>query len=96
MYGIHKLMADNVTTWRCTVLWVISYAFVVILIFFKNFTKNFQEHNQSQTVWIQIRPDILLGLIWIQTVYKDYQQMAKIAASKKRGKLSLMLSRTEK
>ena len=27
-----------------------------------------------QRVWIQIRPDILSGLIWIQTVCKDYQQ----------------------
>ena len=28
-----------------------------------------------QTDWIQIRPDILLGLIWVQTVYKSYQLM---------------------
>ena len=28
-----------------------------------------------QTVWIQIRPDILSGLIWVQTVCKGYQQM---------------------
>ena len=27
-----------------------------------------------QTVWIQIRPDILSGLIWVQTVCKSYQQ----------------------
>ena len=27
-----------------------------------------------QTVWIQIRPDILSGLIWVQTVCKGYQQ----------------------
>ena len=27
-----------------------------------------------QTVWIQVRPDILLGLIWVQTVCKSYQQ----------------------
>ena len=29
---------------------------------------------ECQTVWIQIRPTILLGLIWVQTVYKGYQQ----------------------
>ena len=27
-----------------------------------------------QTVWIQIRPDILSGLICVQTVFKDFQQ----------------------
>ena len=30
-----------------------------------------------QTVWIQIRPDILSGLIWVQTVCKGYQQTKK-------------------
>ena len=28
----------------------------------------------SETAWIQIRPDIVLGLIWVQTVWKGYQQ----------------------
>ena len=27
-----------------------------------------------QKMWIQIRPDILSGLIWVQTVCKGYQQ----------------------
>ena len=26
------------------------------------------------TDWIQIRPDVLSDLIWVQTVYKGYQQ----------------------
>ena len=30
---------------------------------------------ECQTVWIQIRPDILSGLVWVQTVCKGYQQM---------------------
>ena len=30
--------------------------------------------SESQTVWIQIRPDILSGLIWVQTVCKGHQQ----------------------
>ena len=30
--------------------------------------------SECQTVWIQIRSDILSGLIWVQTVCKDYQQ----------------------
>ena len=32
--------------------------------------------SECQTVWIQIRPDILSGLIWVQTVYDGYQQTA--------------------
>ena len=43
-----------------------------LLMFFKiNF---FEIPSEFQTVWIQIRPDILLGLIWVQTVCKHYQQ----------------------
>ena len=57
------------------------------------FEKFFQEYHQSvkqfgsrtgqtfcqacQTVWIQNRPDILPGLIWVQTVCKGYQQMTQ-------------------
>ena len=33
--------------------------------------------SEYQTVWIQIRPDILSGLIWVQTVCKAYQQRKK-------------------
>ena len=29
---------------------------------------------ECQTVWIQIRPDNLSGLIWVQSVCKGYQQ----------------------
>ena len=32
--------------------------------------------SECQTVWIQIRHDILSGLIWIQTICKCYQQTA--------------------
>ena len=44
--------------------------------FFKiNFLKNyFRKFHQCQTVWILIRPDVLSGLIWVQTVCKGYQQ----------------------
>ena len=41
------------------------------------FLKNdlfFQEYHHSQLVWIQIKPNILLGLIWVQTVCKGYHQ----------------------
>ena len=30
--------------------------------------------SESQTHWIQIRPDILSGLIWVQPVCKGYEQ----------------------
>ena len=33
--------------------------------------------SECQTVWIQIRPDILSSLIWIQTICKDQQQTTK-------------------
>ena len=30
--------------------------------------------SECQKVWIQIKTDILSDLIWVQTVYKNYQQ----------------------
>ena len=47
--------------------------FCRLLIYFKiNFFKKkiYQECHWWQRIWIQIRPDILSGLIWVQTVYK--------------------------
>ena len=35
--------------------------------------------SECQTIWIQIRPDVLSGLIWVQTVCKGYQQTTKVA-----------------
>ena len=52
--------------------------FCCLLIFFKiNFfeKKNQEYHQECRTVRIQMRADILLGLIWVQTVCKGYQQM---------------------
>ena len=37
-------------------------------------------------VWIQIRTDVLLILIWDQAVFKSHQQTTKIAASKEIAK----------
>ena len=37
-----------------------------------------------QTVWIQIRTDILWVLIWVQRVCKGYQQATKVVTSKGR------------
>ena len=55
--------------------WVIFYDFLSSVDFFQNHL--FRKFFQCQTLWIQIRPDILSGLIWVQTVCKAYQQMAK-------------------
>ena len=41
----------------------------------------FQEHYQCQTVWIQIKTDVLSVLIWVQTICKGYQQTTKVAVS---------------
>ena len=37
--------------------------------------------SECQTVWIQIRPDVLSCLIRVQTVCKGYQQTTKVATS---------------
>ena len=44
--------------------------------FFQNLFLNFFSGipPECQMVWIKIRPDILLGLIWVQTLCKGYQQ----------------------
>ena len=34
--------------------------------------------SECQTDWTQIRPDILSGLIWVQTVCKGYLQMTLV------------------
>ena len=34
--------------------------------------------SKCQTDWIQIRPNFLLGLIWVQSVCKGYQQMTLV------------------
>ena len=52
----------------------------LLIFFFKInfFEKFFQELPlECQTVWILIRPDILSGLIWVQSVSKSYQQMTQ-------------------
>ena len=33
--------------------------------------------SECQTIWIQIRPNFLLGLIWVQTVLRGYEQTTK-------------------
>ena len=57
--------------------WVIFHAFLLYADFFQN--QLFQKILSGippacQSVWIQIRTDISLGLIWVQTVWTGYQQ----------------------
>ena len=59
--------------------WAIFHAFLSSADFFQNqlFGKILSGIPlECQTVWIQIRPDKMSGLIWVQTVCKDYQQIA--------------------
>ena len=61
--------------------WVILHAFLSSADFFQNklIRKNLSGIPlECQTVWICIRPDILSGLIWVQTVCKGYQQMTPV------------------
>ena len=44
------------------------------LIILKNTFRNTVGLSECQTDWIQIRPEKMSGLIWVQTVYKGYQQ----------------------
>ena len=71
--------------------WVISHAFVVIWLFFKiNFFKKILSGTLSeyQTIWTQIRTDILSVLIWDQTVCKGlvHRKGKKDSARKERVK----------
>ena len=43
-------------------------------------------HSVYQTVWIQIRTDILSVLIWVQNVCKGYQKTTKVTDSLLAGK----------
>ena len=50
--------------------------------------------SEHQTVWIQIRPTILLGLIWIQTVCKGFKQMTPVGKELMDNATYLALPRT--
>ena len=57
-----------------------GFLYCLLTFFIFNFIKKFfQEH--CQTVWIQIRTDILSVLIWVQTVCKGLQQTTKVAVT---------------
>ena len=58
--------------------------FCRLLIFFQNpfFRKILSGiPSECQTDWIQMRPDILSGLIWVQSVCKGYEQKTPVVTS---------------
>ena len=72
--------------------------FYCLLIYFKInfFEKFFQEFHSCQTGWIQIRPDIFSGLIWIQTSSKGYQQKTLVGRELRKYRCKMIqLSYTE-
>ena len=84
----------HVTVLTLCMLGNITCFFVICGFFFLKLTfskkkkkkkKIFQENHQCQTGLIQIRPNVLSGLIWVQTVCKGYQQMTNVATSGERG-----------
>ena len=71
--------------------------FCRLLIVFQNqlFWKNLLGiSSEYQTEWIQVRPDILLGLIWVQTVCKSYQQTTLEDKELKDLRYQMYLNRT--
>ena len=62
-----------------------NFFFVVSLSFFKiNFFHKILSRTipECKTVWIQISPDVVSGLIWVQTICKNHQQMTKFTAGR--------------
>ena len=45
--------------------------------------------SECQTVWIQIRPDFLLALIWDQTACNSHQQQTKVSRERLKGMMCL-------
>ena len=68
----------------------ISAFFTPAVVFLINlFTQIFPENHQCQKIWIQVRSNKMLGLIWFQTVCKGYQQTTKVATCRERAENSL-------
>ena len=75
---------ENISTWEvfssiyvlksCKSIACLKY----IVPYFTLWMFDFSIPSRCQTVWIQIRPNILTGLIWVQTVCKGYQQTTKV------------------
>ena len=73
---IHVLISSTLCLLgNMAVFFVVCWTFFHDQLFWKILSGIPSEH---QAVWIQIRPDVLLGLIWFQTVCKSYQQMTLV------------------
>ena len=76
---LYKLFAPP--PWKCYDTLLSSAAFAVVVVFSFCFQNHFFKIIllgilfECQTDWIQIRPNILSDLIWVQSVCKNYQQM---------------------
>ena len=73
--------------------------FVVCWFFFKNqlFWKILSGiPYECQTDWIQIRPDVLSGLIWVQSVCKGYEQTTLVGRNPWQLSLALQLVLTDR
>ena len=65
---------------------------VVCLLFFKIMLKNLSGAlSECQAIRIQLRTDVLTVLNWAQTVCKGYKQTAKVAISRQKVNVSIML-----
>ena len=79
-----RIIINNLALTHC-MLGNFACFFVVYGLFF--FKLTFSKKNlagipsECQTVWIQISPNVLLGLIWVQTVCKGYEQTTKVTTS---------------
>ena len=69
---------------------------IIIVPYFTLWMLFFPLPSGCQTVWIQIRPDILLGLIWVEIVCKGYQQTSKCLAGSALKLFVKIISRQQK
>ena len=79
---LRSLVANDTECVQLFVCWISLHAFcrlLIFLLFFFFFKINFfktllQECHKYQICGIQIRPGVLLGLVWVKIISKEYQQ----------------------
>ena len=79
-FDVNYVISDNVTKQQVVSVIRFFVSFCRLLILSKFILSKVISGSLSewQTVWIQIKPDVLSGLIWVLTVCKVYQQTAKV------------------
>ena len=83
--GQYRWLKNYIFAKKCNLIsfWIFKYCFnysftlYYCAIFYFLDAGFFSIPSEWRTVWILIRPDILSGLIWVQTVCKGYQQTKK-------------------